>query len=459
MALKVKAKPSRLARFSENPARVIVGSFALLIIIGTLLLSLPIATKPGRTTTFLDALFTATSSACVTGLVVKDTFCQFTRFGQTVILILIQCGGLGLVTFATFFNMAIRKKVGLKNLHLASESMNTDDSGDTRGLIRMILVMTLSIEFVGAVILGTVFIPKYRWEGVFKSVFLSISMFCNAGFDVLGNEGEFSSFVNYYDNPIVLFTVMALVICGGLGFIVWEDIYHYKKKKKLTVHSKIVLSVSLILIVAGAVAFGAFEWDNALTLGKMSVPQKLMNSLFHSVSARTAGVNTVPMEALNGITKLFVCVLMFIGAAPGSTGGGVKITTAYVLIMTVVSTLRGKSETIIGRHKVGRSVVYKALAVTMVAFAAVIVTTGTIYFTSHSGVSIEGINALFESVSAFGTVGLSSGVTALSNVGSRIVLILTMFLGRVYPVSLALSLAMKAPDNTTVIPEAKIMVG
>lgn len=284
-------------------------------------------------------------------------------------------------------------------------------------------------------------------------------MFCNAGFDVLGNEGEFSSFVNYYDNPVVLFTVMALIICGGLGFIVWEDIYHYRKKKKLTLHTRIVLFVTLILIVLGAVFFALFEWENPKTLGEMNIFEKIMNSLFHSISARTAGANTVPMEDLFGISKLFICVLMFIGAAPGSTGGGIKITTTYVLIMTVVCVLRGKDDTIIDKHLVNKSVVYKALSVTTVALLAVIITTGTIFFTSHSGISVEGIDALFESVSAFGTVGLTSGVTAVSNIGSRIVLILTMFLGRVGPVSLALSLAMKAPDKTTVIPEAKIMVG
>lgn len=420
---------------------------------------LPICTKSGMGTYFLDALFTAVSATCVTGLVVVDTFSHYTVLGQIVILFLIQLGGLGLVTFATFFNLAIRKKIGFKSLQVAKESVSSNSFSDIGHLMQMILVITFAFELIGAIVLSTVFIPIYGSGGIFISIFLSISAYCNAGFDILGFEGPFSSLITFQDNPVVLITIMSLIICGGLGFIVWQDLYAAIKTRKITLHTKLVLWVTASLVIGGGILFAIFEWNNPATIKSMPAGEKILNSLFLSVTTRTAGFNSFPVEGMHGITKLFCVILMFIGAAPGSTAGGIKVTTFVVLIMTVVSVVRGKDETVIMKRKVDKSVVYKALAVVTIALLAVMVSTATIFFTSHGGVSFSEIDALFESVSAFGTVGISSGVTALANQGSRLVLILTMFIGRVGPVSLALSLAMANENKSTVMPEAKIMVG
>ncbi|MEG0691717.1 MAG: potassium transporter TrkG [Oscillospiraceae bacterium] len=460
LLLQAKNKLKLLSSFLSNPARVIVSSFALLILVGALILMLPICSRAGLPTNFITALFTATSATCVTGLIVVDTFTYFSVVGQVVILFLIQLGGLGLVTFATFFNIAIRKKIGLKSLYIAQESVNSDSMSDMGRLIKLIFIVTVSFEFVGACILATVFIPQFGQAGIFIAIFTAISAYCNAGFDLFGFQGQYASVVNFQDNPVVLVTIMALIVCGGLGFIVWQDIFHIRKRKRIALHTKIVLSATAIFIFGGALFIAMFEWDNVNTLGNMTVGEKILNSFFHSVSSRTAGFNSFSMEGMFGITKLFTVILMFIGAAPGGTGGGIKVTTFFVLIMTVICVMKGKDETVIGKRKVDKSVIYKAMAVVSIGFLVVFISTATIFFTSHAGgVNFSEIDALFESVSAFGTVGLSSGVTALANTASRIVLILTMFIGRVGPVSLALSLAMKLQNKNTVLPEAKIMVG
>lgn len=421
---------------------------------------LPACTKSGEGTGFLEALFTATSATCVTGLVVYDTFTYFTVAGQLVILSLIQLGGLGLVTFATFFNLAIRKKIGLKTLQVAKESVSSSSTSDIGHLLRVVFIVTLVFELVGALILSTVFVPEFGKNGMYISVFLAISAYCNAGFDILGFLGPYSSLMPFNNNPVVLITIMGLITCGGLGFIVWQDIYSFRKTRKIHLHTKLVLAVSASLVVIGALLFAIFEWNNANTLGNMSTGDKILNSAFMSVTMRTAGFNTVPVEGMFGITKMFSIILMFIGAAPGSTGGGIKVTTFLVLIMTVVSVVRGKGETVIAKRRVDKSVVYKAMAVVSTALIAVFISTATIFFTSHSGgVFFKEVDSLFEAVSAFGTVGVSSGVTMLANDASRFVLLLTMFIGRVGPVSLAISLAMKNENKSAVLPEAKIMVG
>lgn len=457
--LQLKKKSTWSNSFFSNPARAIVLSFAFLILFGAVLLTLPICSKSGLGTSFQDALFTATSATCVTGLVVVDTFTHFSLAGQLVILFLIQLGGLGLITFATFFNIAIRKRMGLKSLNVAKESVNSSSLNDIGKLVRTIFSVTFVFEAIGAIILMTVFVPTYGGKGFFISMFLAVSAFCNAGFDILGFEGQFSSLVTFNDNPVVLLTIMGLIICGGLGFIVWRDIYESFKTRKISIHTKIILWTTLFLILAGGLAFMIFEWHNPKTIGSMPVFDKILNSFFLSVSSRTAGFNSFDIEPMYGISKLFCIILMFIGAAPGSTGGGIKITTFIVIVMCVVSVLSGKEETIISKRKVDKSVVYKSLAIAMTAFMAVVISTSTIFFTSHSGVSFKEIDSLFESVSAFGTVGLSSGVTGLANQASRFVLIITMFIGRVGPLSLALSLSMRNNSKTTVMPEAKIIVG
>lgn len=463
MQIKVKCihNRNRIHDFFKNPTRVIVTSFLLIILGGTFLLMMPFSSNSGEITKFSDALFTATSATCVTGLIVVDTALHFSLIGQIIILGLIQIGGLGLVTFATFFNIAVRKKMGLKSLHLAQESVNSESMYNIAKLIKMIIILTFTIELLGALVLCTVFVPQYGADGIFMSIFLAVSAFCNAGFDILGRQGAFSSLVNYSDNPVVLITIASLVIIGGLGFIVWHDLYCYKKTKKLMLHTKIVLLVSCLLIVCGTVLFLIGEWNNPATLKGMSSGDKILNSFFQSVSCRTAGFNTISIENMSGISKMFAIFLMFIGAAPGSTGGGVKVSTFTVLVMTVISIARGRDETIILGRRVDKFVVYKAMAVVSLAMGVVVAATFCIALTTHrGGAVVTDVNALMEATSAFGTVGLSAGVTSIANLASRMILILTMFIGRVGPVSLALSLTIRANKRKNqVMPEGKVIVG
>lgn len=446
------------SKLFHNPAMVIVSSFFILILAGTFLLMLPICSRSGEVTPFLNALFTATSATCVTGLIVYDTYLYFSIFGQCVIITLIQLGGLGLVTLTSFFYLLIGKKMGLRTAHLAQESVSSDEHINTSHLIKMVVVLTFIFEFVGTLILFTQFIPRFGAYGAFMSVFFAISAYCNAGFDLLGMNGEFSSLISMQDNPVVTFTIMALIVCGGLGFIVWQDIYTYRRRKRLLLHSKVVLMTTVALIVLGCIGFLIVEWNNPKTIGNMDIFGKIHHSLFQSVTTRTAGFNTIDLNGMTEVGKILSVVLMFIGAAPGSTGGGIKITTMVVLLMTVISTIRGSTETIILHRKVDKSIVYKALAVASLAGVLVVVATSVLLLT---GDATSDINALFETVSGFATVGLSVGISAQAGVLSKIMLIICMFLGRVGPVSFALSITLRSGNKLTrqVMPEGKIWVG
>ena len=447
----------------NNPARVIVSSFALLILAGALVLTLPVCSRSGTFTDFFTTLFTATSASCVTGLIVVDTGTFWTPFGQGVILALIQLGGLGIVTFTTFFNIALRKRMALHAMKVASEQVSAIDLFDARKLVSSILVITLSCEAVGAFLLGLTFIPQFGADGIYYSIFIAVSAFCNAGFDQFGFLGEFSSLTCFAENPAVILPIAALIIFGGLGFIVWHDLIMFHKNRRLILHTKVVLITTLVLLAVGTVFLLIFEWNNPKTIGGMDFGNKLTNAFFQSTTTRTAGFNSIDNGAMTSMSKMLSIFLMFIGAAPGSTGGGIKVTSFVVILMTVFSVIRNKNEAVVGKRRVAQFTVYKAITVTTIALFAIAIATLTIYFTNDMGYSedILGINALFESVSAFSTVGLTTGVTAVSNEISRIVLILTMFLGRVGPISLALSITanMSTKNKSLVIPEGKIIVG
>ncbi len=441
----------------HRPVRTIAISFVIVILVGAVLLMLPFSSRDGQFTPFVDALFTSTTATCVTGLVVFDTYLKWSPIGQVIILLLIQIGGLGLLTIVTFFNIALRRKLGLRGVHLASETSNALDVVDAPRLVKTIVLVSLACEAVGALLLMVQFIPQYGREGVFLSIFLAVSAFCNAGIDLLGRESAYASLTHYGDNAYVLFVIMGLIIIGGLGFLVWQDLFHYRKTKKLLLHTRIVVVVSGILIAAGALLFLIFEWDNPETLAPLSFLEKLLASLFQSVTARTAGFNTVDIASLKGITKMFMIILMFIGASPGSTGGGIKTTTFAVLLMTVLSVVFGRDETVIFKRRVDKTIVYKALAIAFFGLFLVLVATSVIYFTSAE--TTDGMNALFESTSAFATVGLSTGVTGVANLPSKIVIILAMYLGRVGPVTFAIALTLRQGRRHEVIPDGKITVG
>lgn len=435
--------------------QMIAGGFFLIILIGTMLLMLPCAAKPGQAASFTTALFTSASATCVTGLIVADTFTQWTLFGQIVILILIQIGGLGFITIGITVSMLLRRKIGLKERGLIRESFNIIE---LRGMVRLtkrVIYGTFFFEAAGAVILSACFIPKMGVaQGLYYGIFHSISAFCNAGFDLMGRYEKFSSLTAYYDHPVVMITVMLLIVIGGIGFIVWNDLYEHRLKfRKYSLHTKIVLTSTLTLIFGGAVIFYIIE-GNRLFMG-MSVTGKILSSLFCSVTPRTAGFNTVDVGAMTDGGKLFTVILMFIGGAPGSTAGGVKVTTLIVLFIFIKATLqRTVGYNIFGR-RLEDEALHKAAAVfctnLTLAVTAVILLCGIQNF--------NGVDALLECFSAISTVGMTAGLTTQLNTASRLVVILLMYLGRVGSLSFAMSFTDKKKIAHIMQPAEKINIG
>ena len=447
-------------RASINPARMISESFAAVIVIGAILLWLPISSKSGEFTPLLSCVFTAASATCVTGLILFDTYTHWNAFGQGILMMLIQIGGLGLVTFTSFFNL-VGRKLGLRGMRLASESINSTSFGDVPHLLRMIITFTLTVESIGAVLLSLYFVPRYGLQGLWISAFLAVSAFCNAGFDILGFLGEYTSLTTLNDSYLVLFTIMALIIIGGLGFIVWNDLIAYRKTKTLLLHTKIVLMVTIFLIVSGAICFLLFEWDNPATMQPMNLKEKIGAAFMQSVTMRTAGFNSIDLYSMRDVTKVFSIVLMFIGAAPGSTGGGIKVTTMAIIVMTAVSIIRGKEEPYVLKRRIAANVVYRSIAILFLGIVVVSVTSIILMTTSPlEQNSFSGIDAVFEAMSAFASVGVSAGVTGITSEISQVALILAMFIGRVGPVSFGLSLAaQQSVSRKLIMPEGKVIVG
>ena len=433
---------------------MIVLSFLTLILFSATLLNLPAASADGKSIGFIDALFTATSAVCVTGLVVVDTLTHWTLFGQLVILFAIQLGGLGIITFATFFSVMLGRKVSMKGRRLAQESLNDYTYDGVLTLIKNVVLITFYIEFIGSLFFMTRFVPEYGSKGVYMGIFHAVSSFCNAGFDLTGN---FTSLTGYTDDPVVIYTTALLVIIGGLGFMVWRDIYEHPRLQGLYLHTKVVLIMTGSLITAGALYFMLSEYNNPLTLGGLDFIEKINAAVFQSVTCRTAGFNTISTGDMNEVSQIATVVLMFIGAAPGSTAGGIKVTTAGVILMAIISNIRGSEDTIILQRKVSHSVVNKALSIAGLSLALIFIITTIIIGIEKT----DFVSVLFEVTSAFGTVGLSTGITAGLHPISKILLIFTMFLGRVGPVTFAIALAMKAQreNRRTVYPEGKIVVG
>ncbi|MGN0687122.1 MAG: TrkH family potassium uptake protein [Oscillospiraceae bacterium] len=441
-----------------SPARTLVLGFMIIILVGTVLLCLPISSRTGTATSFFDCLFTATSATCVTGLIVFDTYTQWNLFGQIIIALLIQVGGLGFVTIITFFNIAAGKKLGYRTIANASDGLTESSFEGGRRIFISIMKYSLIIEVCGAAVLAAAFVPRYGAYGVWVSIFMSITAFCNAGFDLMGQEEQFSSLIHFNNEPIVLITIALLILVGGLGFIVWENFLNIRKVKKLSLHTYAVLIMTLILTVGGTVLYLASEWNNPETIGKMGFGDKLLNAFFSSVTTRTAGYNSISIEAMTDFSKLGTILLMFIGAAPASTGGGIKVTTMLVLIMTVVSYIRNKNDVEIFGHKINKLAVYRTLVITVLSMFAVSICFTVLYCTTPD--SAGAVDCLFESVSAFATTGLSSGATAVATTAGRTVLILTMFIGRVGPVSLIMSLILNSGKRKNiVVPDGQIIIG
>jgi trk system potassium uptake protein TrkH len=440
-----------------SPAQVLVAGFAVLIFIGSILLTLPLSTSSGEMTNYLTALFTSTSAVCVTGLVVVDTGTYWSPFGQFIIICLIQIGGLGFMSLTTFFLILSRKKITIRNRLIIQSSVNSHKLGGIVRFTKYILYFTFIIEAVGAILLSFRFIPEYGiLRGIAYSIFHAISAFCNAGFDIMGN---YQSLTNYSDDWLISLTICALIIIGGLGFAVLNDIAEYRENKRLSVHSKFVLIISGLLIVIGTVLFFVFEYNNPSTLGGVNIFDKLLGSFFQSVTTRTAGFNTLPLDSITMPTIFMMLIFMFIGGSPGSTAGGIKTATIGVIVLSVVSMLRGYQGTRLFNRKISSNTIIKAVSIFIIALFLLL--TGIILLLSvETGLSFQQI--LFEAVSAFGTVGLSMGITSQLSILGRIIIIITMFIGRLGPLTIAYAITERQKSQTKKLyelPEGKILVG
>lgn len=446
--------------------QIIAFGFLAAIIIGTLLLCLPISSQSRTWTPLVDAAFMATTSICVTGLVTVTTVEHWSLFGQAVILFLIQFGGLGVVTFTTTMLLVLRKRITLTERLLIQDAYNLDT---LRGLVRLtkrILKATLLVEGVGAVLLAIQFVPEYHFfPGLWKAIFTSVSAMCNAGIDLIGNY----SLLPYQGNVLINLTIMTLIVLGGIGFPVWWDVLSQLKEKKqkkvkhnlkrffmkLTLHSKIVISVTLILIFGGMLLIFLLEYTNPNTLGPMPLWKKLMASLFQSVTTRTAGFLTVPQENLRDPTSFICIILMFIGGSPSGTAGGVKTVTIAMIIISVFCIIKGKEDTEIFGRKIPGSVVRKSLAVIMISMGVLITSTVLLSITE----SASFLDIIYETASALATVGLSRGITGQLTFLGKLIIIVTMYIGRIGPITLALFFNTSRKKKNRSLPEGKIMVG
>lgn len=434
--------------------QILAVGFACMILVGSVFLSLPIASRSGIGIPFLDALFTSASATCVTGLVMYDTWTQFSGFGQAVILLLIQIGGLGFMTIAILFSLAVGRRIGLRERSLLAEAVSSMQLGGVVRLVRRTLIGTAFFESVGAVLLSIRFIPLFGVrQGIWFAVFHSISAFCNAGFDLMGTLKASSSLTYFVGDPLVVFTISALIIVGGIGFVVWNDLIESRFRfAKLKLHTRAALSATLILLLAGTVLFLFLEKDGVFA--GMNVGERLLAAFFQSVTPRTAGFNTVDIASLSDGGKLVTMVLMFIGAAPGGTGGGIKITTLVVLAATVNASLKNRRDVSISHFRLDDETLHRSFC--GVAIYSALALVGTLTLCAQRQMLTA---AAFECLSAIGTVGLSTGITATLSPLSQVAIIVLMYAGRVG--SLTVFLAVSRVDRCGNLrnPIGKIIVG
>lgn len=439
----------------KSTTRNIAFGFALIILLGALLLTLPIATKSGESN-FLTSLFTATSATCVTGLIVADTYQNWTTFGQIVIITMIQLGGLGFMTVGVYISVLLKKKIGLQERESLHESVNTLETAGVVRLVKKIVQGTFIIEGIGAILLATRFIPRFGVaKGIYFSIFHSISAFCNAGFDLMGIEGEYSSLVAFEGDILVNIVVMSLILIGGIGFIVWDDIHKHKWHfKKYLLHSKIVLTSTVIITVVTTILFLILE--NNDTLQGMTPVEKLLGAIFCSVTPRTAGFNTVDTAALTEASKVLSMILMFIGGSPGSTAGGAKTTTIVVLVCYAIAMIRSQEDINLFGRRLSSDVVKKANAVVVInmtlSLIAALIIMGMQPLLSFTDV-------MFEVLSAINTVGMTTGITRELNMIARVLIMILMYCGRLGSLSFALVFAQKNVTNSVRQPQEKIIVG
>ena len=441
-----------------RPTTVCALGFLIIILVGALLLCLPVSADNGQPTDFLNALFTATSATCVTGLITVGTATHWSDFGQMVILMLIQVGGLGFMTMASLASFLMRRTITLRERMVMSAGLNLTDNAGIVRLTRRVLLGTLTFEGIGAIVLSIRFIPQFGLlSGIKRGVFHSVSAFCNAGFDLMGTpERPYASVMDYVGDPVVCLTIMALIVIGGLGFFVWGDVWDTRRFRNFRLHTKLVLTTTGVLLVLGFGLTLLFEWNNPGTLGPLPWSDKMLGAAFQSVTLRTAGFNTIDQSALSGPTQALSCLLMLIGGSPGSTAGGIKTVAAAVLVLTTLSALRGRTTV----SAFGRTIVPRGImnAVTMMIVG---VSLSLIGASAISYIETAPFHAcLFEAVSAFGTVGLSMGLTPTLLPASKIILIMLMYLGRVGVLTLGVAVLMRRQEPPKMhYPEAQVMVG
>ena len=438
-----------------SASQVVAISFAAVILTGTLLLMLPIASVSGTSCGFLPALFTATSATCVTGLIVVDTLTAWTMFGQVVIILLIQLGGLGFMTIIFLMALLVKRKLSLSQRLMAVSNFNLNDMGDIARLVRGALKTTFAFEGIGALILTICFWPRHGVAAIWKGVFTSISAFCNAGFDIFGTE-KIGSLSTYDDNPVVLLTVTILIACGGLGFFVWEDVKRKRRWKRLALYSKMVIVMTLFLLAFGTAFFLLSEYDNAGTMASMPFGQSLLNALFQSTTLRTAGFYSISQGALTDISIVMCIILMLTGGSSGSCAGGLKTGTVGVLLLALRSGLRGRETVTIRGRTIPQQKVLSAvtlLLAVMMLFLAASIAIAVLD-------DVPYLAAAYETASAMATVGVTTGITPSLGTASHIILIILMYLGRVGFVSFSLAFLAQNPAKSKIsYPEANVMIG
>lgn len=438
-------------KITSNPPLYLTLGFAILIIIGGCILSLPIFTRSGEPTNLIDSMFVAASASCVTGLTTVNTAEHWNSYGHLLILILIQIGGLGVMTLATLFPLLLRKKIGLKSRQILKEQLNIDSLKRIMKLFRYVLVFTFLVEFLGAFLLSLRFVPIFGMrKGWWYSIFHSISAFCNAGFDILGD-----SIYPYRNDTLINVTLMSLVVIGGLGFMVTAELFRKRSFKKLSTHSKLVLIISAFLIVIGSFAFYLIERQAGGVLYQEGIKNSILQSTFQSVSARTAGFYSVKLNQMHDTSVLFLIVLMVIGGSPGSTAGGLKTTTFGVLVLSTISIFKQEDEVKIFNKHIDSKTIRKALAIIMVYMGLIFL----VIFILSLSENFKVLDISYEVASAFGTVGASRGITGdFSKIG-KILITLSMYLGRIGPMTMAYSIGLKSKTKYIRYPEANISIG
>ncbi|VDG20755.1 TrkH family potassium uptake protein [Lactiplantibacillus mudanjiangensis] len=435
------------------PQKMVAG-FVVLIVLGTLLLSLPLATAAGRTTSFIDVVFTAASATCITGLTVVNTASHWSVFGQLVILGLAEVGALGYMTFAVLLFNIMRRNIGLSTQLMVKESLNLENLSDTKSVMRYVVGLSLLFQVGGLVLLAVDFIPRFGWRrGLYVSLYHSVMSFCNAGFDVFGN-----SLLNFRGDSYVLIVTMILIIAGGLGFLVWRDLLLYHERKRLSLNSKLTLVTTISLFVIGFVLFLVTERNlHALPASWFN---RTVNTLFLSVTPRTAGLITVPTTSLQAGSIFLMMILMFVGGTPGSTAGGIKTTTFGILMFQSIAQLRGKRDVEFSHRRFSQANISRALL--LIFLASIVITVATLILTQTEHIPKEfGLEYIvFEVLSAFGTVGLSLGLTPHLTVIGKLVIMLLMFIGRVGIFTSLYSLSKRQPKvNSIRYPEENILIG